>query len=603
MPLPKAAPVEKEDLRDLRTERLIAANARLQDKVLELLRLERTRSVERAQFRAIVDQIPDYVFLKDTESRFVVANKAVAADLDLEPDDMIGKSDMELHPSEERARKFRRDEKTVMETGRSLLDIEEYIVQPNGRRKYMKTSKVPFRNEAGQIVGLIGVCRDVTDRKLAEDEVQFLAHHDPLTRLPNRTLFTDRLDQAILKARRDERWVAVAFIDLDRFKAVNDGLGHDAGDKLLKTVANRMSKCIRDTDTLARMGGDEFVILFADQPESTSVLSETLERLRRAIAEPVALEGEKVGVTASMGLAVFPNDGTDAETLLKNADAAMYQAKIAGRDGFRFYADDLNTEAEDRLSLLFALRNAVTLNQLRLEYQPQVDLRSGRIVATEALLRWDHPELGTIPPDEFIPVAEESGLIVSLGEWVLNTASRQNKAWQDAGLPPVRVAVNVSAIQFRERNFVRRVERALAESGLEPRYLELELTESALMRDVNEAIAIMRALQATGVCFAIDDFGMGYSSLSALSKFPVARLKIDRSFVQDLCDDENQHITTAVVALGQKLKMKVIAEGVETDEQLSFLSQHHCDEVQGFRFSRPVGEERMATLLREQAKA
>jgi diguanylate cyclase (GGDEF)-like protein/PAS domain S-box-containing protein len=440
------------------------------------------------------------------------------------------------------------------------------------------------------------------ERKRTADEISFLAHHDVLTGLPNRSLLKDRLTQAVLQTQRHNPWVAVVFIDLDDFKTVNDSLGHTAGDTLLKVVANRMVNCVKATDTVVRLGGDEFVILLVDQPESSDAISATLERIRAAISEPIPVEGQAFHITCSMGVATFPNDGADAETLLMNADSAMYKAKEAGRDSFQFYTAEMDTRVHERLALQEAMRNGIASREFHLLYQPQIDLQTGSVFAVEALVRWNHPRQGVISPAQFIPLAEETGLIVPLGDWVLREACRQNKAWQDAGLPPVSVSVNVSARQFHEKSWINRVTTALRESGMEARYLELELTESLLMRDVDQAIATMKELQALGVHFAIDDFGTGYSSLSALKNLPVARLKIDQSFVHNLAHDENDRgIAAAVISLGQRLNMRVIAEGVETEEQLAFLRDNQCNEVQGYFFSQPIRSQAIGDLLERQA--
>ncbi|WP_246755404.1 EAL domain-containing protein [Rhizobium lusitanum] len=436
------------------------------------------------------------------------------------------------------------------------------------------------------------------ERKLAEDQISFLAHHDALTGLPNRSLLKDRLTQAMLQTERHNPCVSVVFIDLDTFKSVNDSLGHSAGDALLKIVAHRMVGCVRPIDAVVRLGGDEFVILLVDQPEGSDVISAILDKIRVAIAEPISIDGRVFHITCSMGVATFPHDGTDAETLLVNADAAMYKVKEAGGDGFQFFTAEMNSKVHQRLALQDAMRDGIARSEFCLLYQPQVDLKSGQMFAVEALVRWKHPELGMISPAQFIPLAEETGMIVPLGDWILNEACRQNKAWQDAGLPPFSVCVNVSARQFQDKNLIKHVTSALAESGLGAEYLELELTESLVMRDVEQAIATMKELQALGVHFAIDDFGTGYSSLSALKSLPVSRLKIDQSFVRNLAEDEDDRtITAAVISLGQRLKMKVIAEGVETDEQLTFLRESHCDEIQGYHFSRPIEAEAIAALL------
>jgi diguanylate cyclase (GGDEF)-like protein/PAS domain S-box-containing protein len=438
------------------------------------------------------------------------------------------------------------------------------------------------------------------ERKQSEDRIQFMATHDALTGLPNRALLKDRLSQAVLFAQRYDRWATIVFVDLDNFKLVNDSLGHSAGDELLKVVADRMVNSVRAIDTVVRLGGDEFVILLFDQPKSVDAIATTVQKIRAAIAEPISLEGHSVRVTSSFGIATYPNDGTNVDALLANADAAMYRAKDDGRDNFHFYTSDLNTKAQEKFLLQEELRSALVRSEFVLLYQPQVDLRTGAVFAVEALIRWQHPNLGVIPPVKFIPLAEETGLIVEIGDWVLREACQQNKAWQDEGLPRINVSVNVSARQFKDKALVSRVVNALRESGLEAKFLELEMTESLVMRDVEQAVATMRELQGLGVQLSIDDFGTGYSSLSALKTFPVARLKIDRSFISDLASNESDRaVAGAVISLGQKLNLRVIAEGVETDEQLAFLRESNCDEMQGYHFSKPVPPESIEKLLRE----
>jgi diguanylate cyclase (GGDEF)-like protein len=426
-----------------------------------------------------------------------------------------------------------------------------------------------------------------------------MANHDALTGLPNRTLLKDRLAQAMSNARRQDRCVTVAFIDLDNFKLVNDSLGHSAGDELLKVVAGRMVDRVRATDTVVRLGGDEFVILLFDQPRNVDIIAATLQEIRAAIAEPIRIAGRDFQIASSIGVANYPNDGTDADTLLANADAAMYRAKEIGRDNLQFYKPELNIRVHERFVLQEELRNAILRSEFVLLYQPQVDLRTGRIFALEALIRWRHPTLGMTAPAKFIPIAEETGLIVPIGDWALREACRRNKAWQEAGLPPMTICVNVSARQFMERNWVGRVADALRDSGLEARYLELELTESLIMQDAEQAVETMKELQRLGVQLSIDDFGTGYSSLSALKRFPVGRLKIDKSFIDNLPDDENDKaVVSAVISLGQKLKLQIIAEGVETEAQAAFLRENNCDEMQGYFFSKPLPASDIEEMIR-----
>ena len=441
-------------------------------------------------------------------------------------------------------------------------------------------------------------------RHRAEQRIEFMASHDALTGLPNRTRLGEELTESMRAASQRGSWVGVVYADFDNFKFVNDSLGHSAGDALLKIMAARMVAAVGRDDVVARLGGDEFVVLLIDPPRDEAAIGATLHRIRSAVIAPVEIEGRNFRITSSFGAAVYPRDGDTAETLLANADAAMYRAKEAGGDGLIFYTPEINANLRERLTLLNELRNADPSRDFVLHYQPQVDLRTGEMFAVEALIRWRHPRFGLAPPAVFIPLAEELGLIVPIGDWALREACRQTKAWQDAGLPPISVSVNVSARQFRENHIICAVAEALVASGLDPRRLELELTESMVMHDVDRAIETMKELRALGVRLSIDDFGTGYSSLSALKRFPVERLKIDRSFIQDLPDDEDDRaVASAVISLGQKLNLRVIAEGVETEAQVAFLRENHCDELQGYHFSRPVPAEAIGELLRQRAAA
>jgi diguanylate cyclase (GGDEF)-like protein/PAS domain S-box-containing protein len=450
--------------------------------------------------------------------------------------------------------------------------------------------------------GVVAIVRDITERKQAEERIYHMAHHDDLTGLPNRSLIRDRLDQAIAQAARKGRCVAVAFIDLDSFKLVNDGLGHNAGDELLKVVGARMAACLRGDDTLGRSGGDEFVIILPDVGQNALAITPLLEKIRQAVAEPVLLEGQEVQVSCSMGVVMYPRDGVDPNTLMMNADAAMYRAKEMGNNNFQFYTREMNASLEEKLVLLEGLRNALDEKQFSLLYQPKVDLRSGLIFGVEALIRWNHPEHGTVSPLRFIGLAEESGLIVAIGEWVLQSACRQNMAWRRAGLAPISMSVNVSPRQFEEKRLVERVAQALQDSALPADALELEVTESLIMRDLAQSVGKMRELKAMGISLSIDDFGTGYSSLSALKSFPISSLKIDKTFISELADNpDDQAIAMAVISLGHQLKLRVIAEGVETEQQYRFLRDNDCDEMQGYLFSPPLAPGEVAAMLRAQA--
>ncbi|PWF48571.1 bifunctional diguanylate cyclase/phosphodiesterase [Massilia glaciei] len=452
--------------------------------------------------------------------------------------------------------------------------------------------------------GVVAIIRDITERKLADERIRHMAHHDTLTGLPNRSLIRERIEQAMAGAQVTGGCVAVAFIDLDGFKLVNDGLGHKAGDELLKVVGQRMMHCLRREDTVGRFGGDEFVLILSDAGESAQAVAPVLEKVRQSVVAPFMLGGQEVRIGCSMGVVLYPRDGADPDTLIINADAAMYRAKEMGNNNIQFYTSEMNASGEEKLSLLEGLRNALEQNQLRLVYQPKVDLRSGLVFGVEALIRWHHPEHGVISPLRFIGLAEDSGLIVEIGEWVLQTACRQNRAWQVAGLAPITVSVNVSPRQFAEKRLVGRVAQALRESSLAPHALELEVTESLIMRDLTQSVGKMRELEEMGVRLSIDDFGTGYSSLSALKSFPISSLKIDMSFISELAENaDDQAIAMAIISLGHKLNLRVIAEGVETEQQRDFLRANDCDEIQGFLVSPPLPPGQIAQMLEAQAKA
>jgi len=436
------------------------------------------------------------------------------------------------------------------------------------------------------------------ERKRYQVQLEHQANYDSLTGLPNRTLLHDRLKQAVY-AQRTPRNIAVVFMDLDHFKFVNDSLGHSVGDKLLKAMGDRLRGTLREGDTVGRVGGDEFVLILADQ-NNEEVIFRAMQRISAKVAEPITVEGKELYVTCSAGISLYPQDGPDVDTLLKNADAAMYRAKEHGRSNFQFYTSEMNDRVNERLALEGALRRALERQEFLLHYQQKVDLRSGSIIGAEALVRWMHPEWGLVRPARFISLAEETGLIVPLGEWVLREACRQTRAWLDQGLEPGAVSVNLSARQFRQQDLVRMVSRILEETRLDPAHLEMELTESMVMHNVDSAIATLQGLKSLGVRLSVDDFGTGYSSLSYLKDLPIDALKIDRSFVRDIgggAETGEGVLAQAIISLGHNLHLKVVAEGVETDAQVRFLRRHACDEVQGFLYGEPVAPEAHARLL------
>jgi diguanylate cyclase (GGDEF)-like protein/PAS domain S-box-containing protein len=490
------------------------------------------------------------------------------------------------------------------------FEIDHRIVMPDGRVRYVHQQvEVVERDAGGGALRLAGAVHDITRRKDAEEQIRRLAYYDALTGLPNRRLITEQLGHAIVRAERQRSRVAVMFVDLDNFKRVNDTFGHAAGDDLLRTAGVRLTAALRGGDALARgaeshaiarLGGDEFIVLLTDlwRPEDAVGIA---QRLVDTLAEPAIVQGTEVFVGGSVGVAMYPDDGADAEMLLMNADIAMYRAKSAGRGGFQLYDRSMNAQALERLQMEAQLRRALERNEFVLHYQPRVEAASGRIVGAEALIRWQHPERGLLPPMEFIPLAEDAGLVIPIGEWVIEAACRQTAAWQAQDLETVPVAVNLAATHLRQSSLPARVARALRRHGVSPDSLEIEVTESILLADPELSTRIARELSCMGVQLSIDDFGTGYSSLSYLKRLPITTLKIDRSFVRDLgVDADDEAIVGAIVALGHSLKLKVVAEGVESEAQLAFLRSLHCDEYQGYYMSRPVEAEAFSHLLKQQ---
>jgi diguanylate cyclase (GGDEF)-like protein len=440
-----------------------------------------------------------------------------------------------------------------------------------------------------------------SETKLAHARrVEYLAYHDGLTGLPNRSMFSKLLSQRISEAHRYNRQLAVAFLDLDRFKQINDTLGHEAGDQLLREVATRLQGCVRDSDTVARLGGDEFVVLLPELADGKYAAT-VAQKILAVIAKAFTLIGQEFRVTASIGISTFPQDGEDEQTLTKNADIAMYQAKAEGKNNFQFYSENLNANSLERLTLESSLRHALERDEFRLHYQAKRDIRSGRIAGMEALLRWEHPDLGTVAPMQFIPVAEETGLIVPIGKWVLKTACLQGVAWQNEGLPPLGIAVNMTARQFSDEYLLQDIASILEATGMNPQLLELELTESLLIHDVENTLRILTGLKSLGIRIAVDDFGTGYSSLATLQRFPLDTVKIDRSFIGDFVGSTGDTgLADAIIAMGKSLSTTVVAQGVETKEQAEFLRVHACDELQGFYFNKPLPADKFAQLMRAQ---
>jgi diguanylate cyclase (GGDEF)-like protein/PAS domain S-box-containing protein len=486
----------------------------------------------------------------------------------------------------------------AVEQNRTMsLPLDCILIRRDGVEIPIEDSVSPIHNREGKVTGAVIVFRDVSAARAMTLQVTHTAQHDFLTGLPNRILLNDRIKQAIAMAPRRNKKVAVLFLDLDGFKHINDSLGHSVGDKLLQSVAERLVTCVRGADTVSRQGGDEFVVLLSEmaQPEDAAVTS---RRLLQAIAEPHVVDGHDLHVTSSIGVSVYPDDGQDAETLIKNADTAMYQAKENGRQTYRFFTSAMNERAVARQFIEEGLRRALERNEFTLHYQPKINLKTGAITGAEALLRWTHPVQGPISPAQFIPVAEDCGLILPIGNWALREACKQAQAWRSTGLPLTAIAVNISAIEFRNEHFLEGVFEILQDTGYDPRCLELELTESVLMKRAESTETILKALQAKGVRVAVDDFGTGYSSLSYLRKFSIDSLKIDQSFVRQITTSPDEtSIVTAIINMAQSLNLRVVAEGVETQAEMLFLQAHNCEEAQGYYFSRPVPADQFAELL------
>jgi diguanylate cyclase (GGDEF)-like protein/PAS domain S-box-containing protein len=566
-----------------------------------LLRSGARLQLEKQQLQTITDTIADGLYVMDVQGVISRVNPAFSELLGYRAEEIVGQvGHQRFHVHGDGIPRQHPAECPVFSAiGRGQGYVgEELFRRKDGGLLTVEISCQLMRAE-GVTIGAVAAFRDISKRKANDERIRYLAQYDTLTNLPNRTLLLDRLQQAIAVAQREEEYFAILFLDIDNFKNINDSLGHMIGDQLLQQVAARLTDCVRGSDTVSRQGGDEFIIILRQIRETADPVQIARKILTSMALVPFTIEGQELRVTTSIGIALYPEDGADSATLIKNADAAMYHAKKLGRNNYQFFTADLNARAHQRLLLENSLRRALESQELFLHYQPLVDLESGRILGVEALLRWRHPELGLVPPEQFIPVAEECGLISSIGEWVIREACRQNKAWQDAGLPPVHVAVNLSPLQFRQQNLEVIILQALEESGLAAAYLEIEITENLLMSIADQTVPLLRRFKEMGMRISIDDFGTGYSSLSYLKHFPIDKLKIDRSFVRDVSSDpDDAAIASAIIAMAHRLRLKVLAEGVETMEQRHFFLQEGCNEAQGYYYSRPLPADEVEGLLR-----
>jgi diguanylate cyclase (GGDEF)-like protein/PAS domain S-box-containing protein len=551
-----------------------------------------------AKLSAIIETTSDFIGIADLQSRVSYVNRGGRKMLGISPDEDISSTHMdEYHPA--RVMDILRADALPTALREGTWSGETSILARDGREIPVSQVIIAHRKKSGEPEFFSTIMRDISERKRHEAELVYLANHHPLTGLPNRILLADRLQQALVDAKRHDRLVVLIFLDLDRFKNITESLGHEVGDIVLKTIAGELLGLVRDGDTVAHAVSDEFALLFSDVARS-----EDAARLAKKVVEhlehfPIIVGGHRLFVSVSAGIAVYPTDSDSVDGLLKAAVTAMDRSQALGGNTYQFYSSKMNTRALENLAINTALHDAIARNELSLHYQPQVDLSSGEIVGMEALARWHHPQLGMISPAVFIPLAEESGQIGLIGAWVLREACRQNKAWQDEGLPLVRVAVNLSARQFVERDITATIARILADTGLDSRFLELEITESMLMQDIDTTLGTMQQLNDIGIAFSLDDFGTGYSSLSYLKRLPIETLKIDQSFVRDIPHNKDDTaIAATIVAMALTLNIRVIAEGVETCEQLAFLRSQSCTAMQGYYFSKPLPADEFAQLLR-----
>jgi len=570
----------------------------------ELLRANIREAFERyelgrkgAQFTKIYENTVEGILITDGTSRIQAVNPAFTAITGYTADEALGKTPAMLRSGKHDTEFYRRMWLCLLDEGKWTGEIWNRRKDGSIFPEWLNITAI--HDGQGHLKQYVGLFTDITEHKQAEEKLRYQAYHDPLTDLPNRLMYTEHLDMALPQAQRREQMCGVMMLDLDHFKNINDTFGHDFGDKLLINVAQRLRECIRKEDTLARMGGDEFTFLLS-LVDDVKDIARVAEKILASFAQPTTIDGKDLFVTPSIGISLFPNDGKDAETLLKNADAAMYRAKEGGRNAYQFYTADMNAQAQERMSLENDLRRALENGELEMYYQPKVSAKDGRIVAAESLIRWHHPTRGFVSPAEFIPLAEENGLILPIGEWLLNEVCRQIRRWRDAGLTVPCIAVNLSGRQFQRQNLPDMLAQAIADAGIEAEDLELELTEGTIMSNAETNIEMLVLLKRMGMSLAIDDFGTGYSSLSYLKRFPVDVLKIDYSFVRDIVTDNNSaELVRGVIGMAHGLKLEVVAEGVETSEQLAFLRLHQCDLIQGFLFSKAVPADDFAALVRE----
>ncbi len=579
-----------------RTMELRESNRMLEQELLERQAVENRLRLLGKFF----ENTNEAVIITDSKARIIEVNDAFTRITGFEKEEVIGRRPTVL-------RSYRNSRRAHVQIWKSVIrnggwQGEVWDRRKNGEIYPVWLSIGPVRDIENSVSHYVAIASDISAIKRTEERLEHLAHHDSLTSLPNRMLFTDRLMQATALARRNKKMIAVMLLDLDRFKEVNDTLGHRLGDHLLVEVSRRLKYSIREADTISRLGGDEFAVILSDI-SAIEKAAQVAQHFIQAVSVPFEIEGHEIYITTSIGLTIYPADSDNIETLLKNADTAMYYAKSRGKNNFQFYTNEMNRRIIEKLFIESKLRHALDREEFHLYFQPQVEAATEKIVGMEALLRWVNPELGDMPPSKFIPIAEDTGLIIPIGEWVIQEACRQAGAWQEQGVPVMNLSINLSARQFHKQTIVETISGILRETGFDPQHLELEITESVIMQDVEENIQTLRRLKDLGIRLSIDDFGTGYSSLNYLKRFPIDVLKIDQSFVRDITSDhDDSSVVTAIIALAHSLNLKVIAEGVETVEQLTFLKERGCDEVQGYYFSKPIPGNRVKDLFKRELK-
>ncbi|MFD0698193.1 EAL domain-containing protein [Paenibacillus sp. GCM10027628] len=561
---------------------------------------ERKKAEEKLQLHArVFETASEGIMITDTKGTILSVNPAFTETTGYTEDEALGQTPRMLHSGVQDAEFYIHMWASIHETGGWQGEIWNQRKNGEVYPEWLTINAV--RNENDNISNYVGIFTDITERKLTEENLKYLAHYDVLTGLPNRFLFHDRLNHAILQAQRQKKWVALMFIDLDHFKLINDSLGHAVGDQLLQKASKRLKSCVRTKDTVSRLGGDEFTVILPDIQKTEDALP-VARKILEELALPFFVEEHELFITASIGISIYPLNGDDGDTLIKHADSAMYRAKEQSNN-YQMYTTDMNATFVRKMQLENGLRKALEKEQLAIVYQPQMDIRTGQITGVEALLRWQHPELGMVSPNEFIQIAEENGQIDEIGAWVLRKVCEQNKVWQLAGYPPIKCAINLSPRQFKNKNLIETVKRILQETGLSPSYLCFEITERISIHRIESVLAVLHGLKEIGVELAIDDFGKGHSALSYLKRYPIDILKVDKYFVQDIETDlGNASIAKAIIDMAHGLGIRVIAEGVETENQLTFLKKLHCDSIQGYWLSRPLPPEEIVFYFKAEGR-